>query len=486
MSNIFRIKILIFVIFSFLFGLSKTSLAASTDNVYGYAWNTTTGLISMNCTNDDTCPADYFELTFPYTFGISYGVNLDPSSGAITGNAWSANSGWIDFAPSGPYPSSPDYSTTYDSITGAVTGWAQITSLGSDGWIAMSGIWSDDVTIATSTSENVFRGRAYNEASVGYIYFNCLDSGTCETNDFAVKLNNVPTVSNMTAPNWSADSACSNGAKKALLTWDFDDDDGSVQAYRRVVVSTTNNYINPTVIDTGKTSSSLNYYVLNSDDLYYETSYYWWVEVWDEADQSSGLIQYNSDTDTHNDDSNNNTFTTYAHEFPNVDFEWSPSINTPIGEDIAFTASVTTYGGTTISSYDWDVPDDTTISSEIVANPTINYQYYGNQWARLTATDSDGFACSLYQNVSTTNQVSDFAWSEKIGWGSFNFLVMPGMIMSAGLVLNLLLLRLIIIILIDIVNILAMPAIIVLLAITPLLAKCMAGQKLFLWEIVVG
>jgi hypothetical protein len=36
----------------------------------------------------------------------------------MTGYAWSENIGWIDFAPSGPYPATPNYSGKIDLNTG--------------------------------------------------------------------------------------------------------------------------------------------------------------------------------------------------------------------------------------------------------------------------------------------------------------------------------------------------------------------------------
>jgi hypothetical protein len=88
---------------------------------------------------------------------ISYGVNIPAINGAVSGYAWSSNVGWIDFAPSGPYPALPNNSAQRSG--NILTGWARILSIKTEaektlpnnaggwlGWIKLSGTALDGST----------------------------------------------------------------------------------------------------------------------------------------------------------------------------------------------------------------------------------------------------------------------------------------------------------------------------------------------------
>ena len=123
----------------------------SQPQLFGWAWTQTIGWISMNCfseNNDNYCDA-----------GHDYGISVDQDSGKLKGYAWSNNIGWINFGDTNSgsiinYPgkgSADDPTKNCDQtncIDGSCSacynfkkhhlyGWAQIVSLGDDGWIRL-------------------------------------------------------------------------------------------------------------------------------------------------------------------------------------------------------------------------------------------------------------------------------------------------------------------------------------------------------------
>ncbi len=142
--------------------------AAAGDDVNGYAWSDNIGWISFDDGN----------------------VNVDEVTGAFSGYAWSDNIGWINFAPEASgAPESPKTGVFVDLAAEGdpkpVTGWARACSVfsvpgscvgllksetargGWDGWIKMSGSWTDGVTLDTTT--NTFSGYAWGDIIFGWI-----------------------------------------------------------------------------------------------------------------------------------------------------------------------------------------------------------------------------------------------------------------------------------------------------------------------------
>ena len=136
------------IVFVGIFAHISDVQAIDTDNVYGYAWSSNIGWISMNnCIDPDnssTCVG--------YDYGVTYNT-----AGDLSGYAWSSNVGWLKFGDPGLSGGSPAH---VDLVTGAVTGWARFcggkqasTSYwapnqncsgpdrtdGWDGWLSLSG-----------------------------------------------------------------------------------------------------------------------------------------------------------------------------------------------------------------------------------------------------------------------------------------------------------------------------------------------------------
>lgn len=89
--------------------------ATDDDNVYGYAWSSNIGWISMNnCTDPGTTPST--------CVGQDYGVTYD-NAGNMSGYAWSSNVGWVKFEGTGFGGGSPAH---IDLVTGEMSGWARV------------------------------------------------------------------------------------------------------------------------------------------------------------------------------------------------------------------------------------------------------------------------------------------------------------------------------------------------------------------------
>jgi hypothetical protein len=272
------------------------------------------------------------------------------------------------------------------------------------------------------------KSQADNVTGVGWISFNCADSGAggCDSTDYKVTghLNTIPAVVNMTAPNWSASEACSNTALRSILRWEFDDpDQGSSQSAYRLVVDTdgTRDDDEP-LLDTGKVDGNAKQYLLGETYLDYDTSYYWWVKAWDNHDVDSAWNQYSTDPDTDNDDNSVNTFTTYKHEFPEVDFYWVPD-PISLNEDVTFTSDSLIYTtadpttatscSTSTCSYNWDFSgSDVTIEEGTTASSSIVVQFTSTstQSIILEVTDQDNYTCASSTSIEMNPELP--TWRE--------------------------------------------------------------------------
>lgn len=161
----------------FLFTHNEQPVSASgSDAIRGFAWSSNIGWLSMNslnCDADDNGLADASAPAGCPSSGTSvpgYGVDID-GSGNFSGRAWSSNIGWVDFAPSSGYPSGPNHGVRLSGSD--VIGWARADAGGTagsggwDGWIKMSGSWSDGVSL----NAGAFDGYAWGGDVVGWIDF---------------------------------------------------------------------------------------------------------------------------------------------------------------------------------------------------------------------------------------------------------------------------------------------------------------------------
>lgn len=404
-----------------------------------------------------------------------YGVNVNMEAadlGNFSGYAWSSNVGWISFQEDDP----PDYDFNDDCHNSPTTctaanhctacyhyadeevyGWAKILSLEDDaGWIKLNdGGWTG-MTIDPATSK--VTGWAWNEdqpenTGIGWISFSS-DNPASAGGDYEViaEVNTVPYADNLTAPNWNQANACPNvlpapgyrEARGAVLTWDFIDPDpvASGTAYQVTVTEEGG----PDIIDTCK-CNGLNscagggdpadcrislgcmsfdgntcYYRLDSGDLDYDTSYEWEVTVWDNYDVSSTTKYYESDDSgvvpgTNAEDGNPETFTTYAHEFPDPSFQWfipDPSAEEEVrfedssvyyeygspAADAIGTCSSSGGPGDACDQWDWTPTGGSLVTPNDQPEVIIKFQEAGDWGVDLTVTDKDGYFCSTSTSLS--------------------------------------------------------------------------------------
>lgn len=117
--------------------LAPAAFAGTNDNVTGWAWSGSIGWISMNCTNDASCGTSNYGVTITESPGFS-------DRGDLKGWAWSETVGWICFGitcsgttPEGGVPYA-QYRANFNGKGDQFWGWAQVLSLGDNGWIALN------------------------------------------------------------------------------------------------------------------------------------------------------------------------------------------------------------------------------------------------------------------------------------------------------------------------------------------------------------
>lgn len=255
------------------------------------------------------------------------------------------------------------------------------------------------------------KSRVNNASGIGWISFNCADSGAggCTDTDYSIHafLNTAPDSIDMTAPNWNYSNACSQGARNAFLNWDVDDPDkGAAQEAYRLIVDDSADISAPNVFDTGRVEGGAKQYHLSSPVLDYGKSYSWWVKVWDNHEVDSSLNQYDTEPDTDNDDGQIHTFTVYEHEFPNPGFYYMPT-SPSINEDVKFVSSSTRYTiaepATATScidsacNYNWSIPSEDVIlkKGDPNASSTIILEFTSTSTYSigLEVTDTEEYIC---------------------------------------------------------------------------------------------
>jgi hypothetical protein len=187
-TSSFFVQNLFLALLTFLALLVPAFVSAGTEhNLDGYAWSSTIGWVSFNCTNTDTCASS------------DYGVNKN-ADGTLVGYAWSSNIGWIKFGGLSGFPSGGGTQSQNANVNGNnVKGWARALSYGGgwDGWISLSG-----AGYGVSLSGDTYQGYAWGGDVVGWLSFNvhssaaALDiksSGVSIVGNTGVEYGTVPT-----------------------------------------------------------------------------------------------------------------------------------------------------------------------------------------------------------------------------------------------------------------------------------------------------
>ena len=193
-----RIFFLVLIISAFSFLGATQAKAASTDNVFGWAWSANTGWISFNnvgLKSDNTAtenylnttnggiapgiPADIADNTNGYgtiTHGVNYGVHICSSEtdakcsslkgirkGRFVGYAWSSNIGWINFNPT----LDTTYTKTYPD--GSIDNYAKVNlSSPSGGFYPITG-WARACAVYLSGCSGQLNPSYYNGGWDGWI-----------------------------------------------------------------------------------------------------------------------------------------------------------------------------------------------------------------------------------------------------------------------------------------------------------------------------
>ena len=174
----------------FVMNNSGNAVASEDDLITGWAWSSSAGWVSLNCFNDysnlkeNRCTNDY---------GLNISVDEVTEISSLSGYAWSTNLGWLCFgltcqepatglgnAPSGLAPE------VIVNESGLLSGWANVVSEGSNGWLSVLGNslagepFSDKVDCLNCEGGGCgicFDSEDYNGS--GSIYENCTEcSGT--------------------------------------------------------------------------------------------------------------------------------------------------------------------------------------------------------------------------------------------------------------------------------------------------------------------
>lgn len=167
--------------------------AGTEHNLVGYAWSSTVGWISFNCTDDNSCGT------------ADYGVNLN-GDGTMVGYAWSPNIGWVKFGGLAGFPAGNGNQAQNANVNGNnVKGWARVCggysdtagdpaypnqtvanntcggtarTDGWDGWLALAGS-SGSGSYKVSYDGTYFIGYAWGGPVVGWVMFDPQSTGAC-------------------------------------------------------------------------------------------------------------------------------------------------------------------------------------------------------------------------------------------------------------------------------------------------------------------
>ncbi len=190
------------------------------------------------------------------------------------------------------------------------------------------------------------------------------------------------------------------------FSWTYSDSDSDDQSRFQFQVDNNNDFSSPEIDRdyTGLSNPSPaanNQTVViavspSSDQIGYNDTYYWRVKVYDSEGADSGWAE-------------GNNFVAAQHQYPTIDFSWSP-LSPSIDESTLFTDLSTVYGGATKSSWSWTFTNGNPSSSS-QQNPTVQFASSGNKQVTLQITDSDGYSC--IDSKTTTIQAELPDWQEK-------------------------------------------------------------------------
>jgi len=451
--------------------------AGTSQNVSGWAWAELAGRgwISFNSTNCDVNGNGTYEGTSegapaacPSSGTVySYGVNIDPTSYELSGQAWSENLGWISFnrsetgtPPDIPYNGTETYIAKLDTTDNyKLKGWARALTAckdnnwsgtactastagdkagGWDGWIKLTGDVQGGgtygVTLNTTTTPKEFTGWAWGGNSadpstkgvIGWLAFNDNSDGTTGPYDYQVTttLTFGPTCSN-TSESWNY---CDD-SHQPWLNWSCSE----TQTGRQIQITSwaDSNFVSPLVdyTDTSLETGSLTFYHNTSYTTSWNTSYRWRVK----CQSSTGWSGWATDSDG---------FTTPLNAYPSANFTYSPTtIRTNEFAQFQDTSTCSD-SDNTCNSWNWtfekattcclcECADDACLDSSDTCTKQgtsgdkigVKWKYYpttargytttGKVRVTLQACDVNPYCCSKTYDITTIRYPS---WKEITPW----------------------------------------------------------------------
>jgi PKD repeat protein len=348
-----------------------------------------------DCTNQQL---DDFQVAVLETLILNNPPNTPlPPSGPTTGNT----STTYTFSTSGTDPDGDslqyrfdwgdgtisNYGSSTQSYAWSSAGTYQIKAQAKDTQGAESN-WSSPSTIDISTppptSYNVSLTVADNDGATSTVLktVDLLSATYCASNQ-------NPQVSNLSA---TKGDYCSSPSH--FFSWTYLDPDGDTESKFQFQVDNNSDFSSPEIDRTfdnlsnpSGTDNSQVVFVTSgggADRIDYNTTYYWRVKVFDSKGGDSGWVQ-------------GAPFATEKHQYPIVDFSWTPQF--PALEEVTtFTPQVQTFGGSTVSSWNWTFQDGTPATSAS-STPQVTFSTSGDKQVTLQATDSDGYSCSTNKVV---------------------------------------------------------------------------------------
>ena len=380
--------------------LPPIARAGSGHNLSGFAWSENIGWISFNSINCDAnnngksdggagCPPKNTPVA-------DYGVAI-ATNGSLSGYAWSENIGWISFnsADTSGCPAMP-CGPTLNRSQHKLDGWAKAIAAdgnGWDGWIRLSG-----TNYGVTAFGCDYDGWAWGSDVVGWIHFRGANYGLIGSNNgCGIGQNDPPTAINPLTCGGGASpqsSGCPAPAfgenpsgvctlpRRATLSWSYSDPNDDPQKFYQVQVDDNADFSSP-LVDTKKTQSPTNTYILPTDPvLSYNTRYYWRVEVWDNGGGNSDWVAGPS-------------FTTQPHQAPSVNYSWTPFRPNKL-QRVQFTDASGAYdqnnNPAAPTSWRWTFQDGNPVSSS-VKNPVARFNTTGLKQTTLIVSDADNLSC---------------------------------------------------------------------------------------------
>jgi len=390
---------------------NSSCIACENHNVWGWAWSENVGWMCFSCA----------ETMIVGSEGPDYGVDIDETSGVISGEAWSENIGWISFdrSETGAPPAAPDYLTHLAKVattTGEITGWARaLAGDGSiaagdwDGWIKLSGTAQDGSPYGLSIDNNgEFHDWAWGgddndkEAVAGWVSFNCNNRDACGSSDYKVETSLI-FIQPPTATDFKIETVtyCMATQKKGHIdfSWLYTSDSSYFQEEYKIAISTNVGFIgatevfrNQSVNPGSRGTSGLNVLTLPTLlnlEIGYNDAY--WLKIKVKDDQGNWS----------NDWSNTIQISTPLHAYPWPDFDLTP-LNPSVGETASTTNSSKCFAGADnhevpcdSSAWSWTISDGSFVNGTTATDEDVAVQFSktGDNTLTLDVSDTVG-TCS--------------------------------------------------------------------------------------------